>query len=252
MITSVRIPILLVARETWVRKEFRKCIEGTRYSVWTDTPFSDHLLPLHNTLNPRLTVIDLAASPKSETGATPLVAIRSLLDENPKAAVIVSYTFENKYLLSSALDAGARGHILRPFTRERVLQGIGMALTNHEGTQVKRRMSVRVPARLAVYYKEPPGHLWNRTRVAQTEDVCEAGARVRVGASFRPGEEMKLEVRLTQATPPLKFRARVANCEQVKGFPLYDVGFSFVEAENRDRLSLKGFVHQRIAEGSVL
>ncbi len=247
-----RIPIILVERDPGNRRAFRACLEGSRFKVWTDTAYSDHLLPLYRTLSPRLAVVDITATPQTESGPTPMAAIKELHAEFPKACVVVSYNADTKYLVSGMLDAGARGIIARPYTAERVLQGIGMAITNREQKTAKLRHMVRVPARLALYYKDPPARLWSQTRVSQTEDVCETGARFRVDHAFRPGETLKVELSLASTQPPMRFRARVARCEQVKGFPLYDVGLNFMEMQDRDRASLRGFVHLAIADGRIL
>ena len=245
------ISILLVEREPGNRKKFRACLEGSRFKVWTDTAYSDHLLALYRTLSPKIVVVDITTTPQVEGGATGLVAVGQLVKEFPKATVVVTYNTETKYLVAGTLDAGARGHIPRPYTPERVLEGIGMAITNRERTIAKLRRMVRVPARLALYYKDPAARFWSSPHVTQTEDVCEGGASFRVDRTFRRGEELKVELRLQQEQPPMHVRARVARCEQVKGLPLWEVGLAFVEIQERDRKSLRGFVHKQISNGLI-
>lgn len=251
MTEQERIPILLVERDPGNRRKFRACLEGSRFKVWTDTAYSDHLLPLYRTLSPRLVVVDITATAQVEGGPTGLAAVKELVAAFPKATVVVTYTGETKYLVAGALDAGARGHIPRPYSPERVLEGIGMAITNRERATAKLRRMVRVPARLALYYKDPGASFWSSTRLTQTEDVCETGASFRVDRTFRHGEELKVELRLQQQEPAMRVRARVARCEQVKGFPLWEVGLAFVEIQDRDRKSLRGFVHKQISNGLV-
>ncbi len=246
-----RIPILLVERDPGNRRKFRACLDGSRFKVWTDTAYSDHLVPLYKTLSPKIVVVDITAMPQVEGGPTALVAIKQLIQEFPKATVVVTYNSETKYLVAGTLDAGARGHIPRPYAPDRVLEGIGMAMTNRERGTAKLRRMVRVPARLALYYKDSGARFWTTPRVTQTEDVCETGASFRVDRTYRTGEELKVELKLQQEQQPMRVRARVARCEQVKGFPLWEIGLAFVEIQDHDRKSLRGFVHKQISNGLV-
>ncbi|GEM_PF-2666499 len=252
MLSTERIPIVLIDSRKSDREDFRTCVAGSRFKVWTDAQYSDSLVPLYRTLSPSLAVIDMDAAPKVKGGPTALQAIEELLKEIPTARVVVSHTLERKFLLGGFFQAGARGNVMRPYTVDRVLDGIGMALANRDVHSAKRRTGIRVPARLDFFYKEPTtGKMWAPTRQSQTEDLCETGARVRVDSTFPAGEELKVALRLQPTAPPMWMRARVARCEQVAGEPVYDLGLAFVEMETTQQAAIRSFVREQVSNGCL-
>ena len=138
MLSTERIPIVLIDSRKSDREDFRTCVAGSRFKVWTDAQHSDSLLPLYRTLSPSLAVIDMDATPKVKGGPTALQAIEELLKEIPTARVVVSHTLERKFLLGGFFQAGARGNVMRPYTVDRVLDGIGMALANRQHHEAGR------------------------------------------------------------------------------------------------------------------
>lgn len=252
MLNAERIPLVLIDSRKSDREDFRTCLAGSRFKVWTDSQYSDSLLPLYRTLSPSLAVIDMDASPKVKGGPDAMQAIQGLLAEVPTAVVVVTHTLERKFRLGGFFQAGARGSVMRPYTVDRVLDGIGMSLANRDPFSAKRRTGVRVPARLDFFYKEPTaGKMWNPTRQAQTEDVCESGARVRVDRTFAAGEELKVALRMQPTAPPMWMRARVARCEQVAGEAAYDLGLAFMEMEDAHQDAIRRFVRDELAHGRV-
>ncbi len=246
-----RIPIVLVDSTKSACQDFRTCLAGSRFKVWTDTQYSDHLLPLYRTLSPRLVVVDMAATPQAKGGPGAIQAIEQLMKVEPTACVIVSSDVSIKYMLNAALAAGARCHILRPYTVEGVLAGIGTALANPDPSTARRRGAIRVPARLDFFYKEPTGKAWNPTRIVHTEDVSESGARVRLERTFPEGEELKVALRMQEQAPPMWMRARVAHCGPTPGNMRFDLGLEFVEMEEGHRSVLRGYVREQIANGLI-
>ena len=252
MMSAERIPVVLIDSRKSDREDFRTCVAGSRFKVWTDSQFSDHLVPLYRTLSPRLAVLDMDATPKVKGGPSAIQAIQALMKEIPTASVVVTYPLERKFLLGSFFEAGARGHIMRPYSADRVLDGFGLAMANRDPSTAKRRTGIRVPARLDFFYKEPTGKMWSPTRILQTEDVCESGARVRVERTFPAGEEMKVALRMQPTAPPMWMRARVARCEQVQGQPVYDLGLAFVEMEPAHQVAIRDFVREQVSNGCLV
>lgn len=252
MSNAERIPLVLIDSRKADREDFRTCVAGSRFKVWTDSAYSDHLLPLYRTLSPRLAVVDIDAAPQTKGGPTAIEAIQGLLAEDPAACVVVTHTLERKFLLGGFFQAGVRGAIMRPYTADRVLDGIGLALANRDPGTAKRRTGIRVPARLDFFYKEPTGRMWNPTRQLHTEDVCESGARVRVDRTFPAGEELKVALRILPTAPPMWMRARVARCDRVQGLPVFDLGLAFLGMEEAHQSAIRGFVREQVASGCVL
>lgn len=252
MLNAERIPLVLIDSRKSDRDDFRRCVAGSRFKVWTDSQYTDSLLPLYRTLSPTLAVIDIDAAPKTKGGPTAMQAIEELLKEIPSARVVVSHTLERKFLIGGFYQAGARGNVMRPYTVDRVLDGIGLALANRDVYSAKRRTGIRVPARLDFFYKEPTtGKMWAPTRQSLTEDLCETGARVRVDRTFPAGEELKVALRMQPTAPPMWMRARVARCEPVAGEPVYDVGLAFVEMETAHQVAIRDFVREQVSNGCL-
>lgn len=246
-----RIPVILVDSKKAASQAFRICLAGSRFKVWTDTPYTDHLLPLYRTLSPRLAVVEMGATAQARGGPGAIAAIEQLMKAEPTACVVVSSDVEIKYMLNAALAAGARSHIQRPYTFEGVLAGIGAALANPDPATAKRRSAIRVPARLDFFYKEPTGRAWNPTRIVHTEDVSEAGARVRLERSFSEGDELKVAVRMKEQAPPMWMTARVAHCGPTPGNARFELGLEFVEIDEVHRSVLRGYVREQIADGCI-
>lgn len=246
-----RIPIVLVDSKKSACQDFRTCLAGSRFKVWTDTQYSDHLLPLYRTLSPRLVVVEMGAVAQAKSGPAAIPAIEQLMKAEPSACVVVSSDVEIKYMLNAALAAGARSHILRPYTVEGVLAGIGAALANPNPATARRRSAIRVPAQLDFFYKEPTGKAWNPTRIVHTEDVSEGGARVRIERTFAEGSELKVALRMKEQAPPMWMTARVAHCGPTPGNARFDLGVEFVEIDEVHRSVLRGYVREQIADGCI-
>ncbi len=239
------IPIVLVDGSRPASREFRTYLEGSRFAVWTDTSYTDHLLPLYRTLSPRLVVVDLGAVPQAKGGADAIQAITLLLREAPEAVVVVSAGADAHFRVEAALAAGARGHIPRPYTFDGVLLGLHAALGTADPATPRRRAAVRVPARVDFFYRDPGAPM----RVVPTQDVSESGARVRVHRSFAEGQEIRVAVRIPEEPRAMWIQARVAHCAPAPDATRFQMGVEFVEVQETHRSALRAFVRERSASG---
>lgn len=239
------IPIVLVDSSRPAARDFRACLAGSRFAVWTDTPYTDHLRTLYRTLSPRLVVVDLGAAPQAKGGPDAIQAITLLLKEAPDACVVVSAAADAHFRVEAAMAAGARCHIPRPYTFDGVLLGLHAALGIADAAKPRRRVSVRVPARVDFFYRDPGAPM----RVVPTQDVSETGARVRVHRSFEAGEEIRVAVRIPEEPRAMWIQARVAHCAPESD--RFQMGVEFIEVPEQHRYAIRAFVREQSANGGT-
>ncbi len=106
---SAPISVLLVDDHHLVRRGFRRMLEDDpAIAVVGEAATGDEAIRLVAELRPRVVVMD-AAMP----GTNGLVATRSILASSPDTAVLMLNMHSEETLVRQALDAGARGYILK-------------------------------------------------------------------------------------------------------------------------------------------
>ena len=104
-----KITILLVDDHSLVRRGFRRMLEDEHdLTVVGEASDGDEAVRLARTLNPRVIVMDCAL-PKSSG----LIATRRILENSPKIAILMLSMHSEDTLVQQALDAGARGYMLK-------------------------------------------------------------------------------------------------------------------------------------------
>jgi len=104
-----KITVLLVDDHALVRRGFRRLLEDdTDIQVVGEGSNGDDALRLTTELKPHVIVMD-AAMP----GTGGLEATRNILAKHPKAAIIMLSMHSEETLVRQALNAGARGYILK-------------------------------------------------------------------------------------------------------------------------------------------
>jgi len=104
-----KITVLLVDDHALVRRGFRRLLEDdTDIQVVGEGSNGDEALRLTTELKPHVIVMD-AAMP----GTGGLEATRNILAKHPKAAIIMLSMHPEETLVRQALNAGARGYILK-------------------------------------------------------------------------------------------------------------------------------------------
>jgi DNA-binding NarL/FixJ family response regulator len=103
------ITVLLADDHALVRRGFRRMLEDDRkISVIGEASDGDDAVRLAATLRPRVVVMDCAMP-----GMSGLVAIRHILAADPAVAVLMLSMHAEATLVRQALEAGARGYILK-------------------------------------------------------------------------------------------------------------------------------------------
>lgn len=104
-----RITVLLVDDHALVRRGFRRLLEDDPdITVVGEASSGDEAIALARTLRPRVIVMD-AAMP----GTSGLAATRAILAAYPDIAVLMLSMHSEATLVRQAMDAGARGYILK-------------------------------------------------------------------------------------------------------------------------------------------
>jgi len=106
---SEAITVLLVDDHALVRRGFRRLLEDDpAITVVGEASSGDEAVALAQSLRPRVIVMD-AAMP----GTSGLAATRIILANQPEAAILMLSMHSEATLVGQAMDAGARGYILK-------------------------------------------------------------------------------------------------------------------------------------------
>src|SRR6202162_2883655 len=104
-----QIKVLLVDDHSLVRRGFRRMLEDEPdITVVGEASDGDEAVRLAKELAPQVIVMDCALP-----GASGLVATRKILETLPRKAVLMLSMHSEDTLVRQALDAGARGYILK-------------------------------------------------------------------------------------------------------------------------------------------
>jgi DNA-binding NarL/FixJ family response regulator len=104
-----KITVLLADDHSLVRRGFRRILEDDpSIAVVGEASDGDEAIRLASSLKPAVVVMDCAMP-----GTNGLVATRQILSENPGAAILMLSMHAEDTLVRQALEAGARGYILK-------------------------------------------------------------------------------------------------------------------------------------------
>ncbi|MGB6384332.1 MAG: response regulator transcription factor [Terriglobales bacterium] len=104
-----KISVLLVDDHTLVRRGFRRILEDeTDIKVVGEAGDGAEAVKLTDELRPKVIVMDCAMP-----GMNGLEATRQILDKRPQALVLMLSMHPEETLVRQALDAGARGYVLK-------------------------------------------------------------------------------------------------------------------------------------------
>ena len=104
-----KISVLLVDDHSLVRRGFRRILEDAPdIAVVGEASDGEEAVRMAKELKPRLIVMDCALP-----GMSGLVATRRILENSPQIAILMLSMHSEDTLVRQALDAGARGYILK-------------------------------------------------------------------------------------------------------------------------------------------
>jgi DNA-binding NarL/FixJ family response regulator len=104
-----KISVLLVDDHSLVRRGFRRMLEDeSDMNVVGEAGDGDEAIRLAASLRPNVIVMDCAMP-----GTSGLIATRKILESSPKQAILMLSMHSEDTLVRQALDAGARGYVLK-------------------------------------------------------------------------------------------------------------------------------------------
>jgi DNA-binding NarL/FixJ family response regulator len=107
--TAPPISVLLVDDHALVRRGFRRLLEDDpSIAVVGEASDGDEAIRLAGELTPHVVVMDVAMP-----GTNGLAATRAIVGRNPDAKILVLSMHSEETLVRQAMDAGARGYILK-------------------------------------------------------------------------------------------------------------------------------------------
>jgi DNA-binding NarL/FixJ family response regulator len=109
MVLSAKISVLLVDDHSLVRRGFRRILEDEKdIAVIGEAGDGEEAIRLATTLLPKVIVMDCALP-----GMNGLIATRRILDAYPQIAVLMLSMHSEDTWISQAIEAGARGYLLK-------------------------------------------------------------------------------------------------------------------------------------------
>jgi len=104
-----KLTVLLVDDHSLVRRGFRRMLEDDeKISVVGEASDGNEAVKMALELKPRVVVMDCALP-----GASGLVATKQIMEKAPKTAVLMLSMHSEETLVRQALDAGAKGYMLK-------------------------------------------------------------------------------------------------------------------------------------------
>ena len=136
-----KISVLLVDDHALVRRGFRRMLEDEEdIVVKGEASDGEEAVRLAQQLQPRVIVMDCALP-----GISGLVATRQILEHNPKAAVLMLSMHSEDTWVRQALEAGARGYMLKNAVDLELVTAIRRVAAGEEvlDSQIARRATLK-------------------------------------------------------------------------------------------------------------
>ena len=136
-----KISVLLVDDHALVRRGFRRMLEDEEdIVVKGEASDGEEAVRLARQLQPRVIVMDCALP-----GISGLVATRQILEHNPKAAVLMLSMHSEDTWVRQALEAGARGYMLKNAVDLELVTAIRRVAAGEEvlDSQIARRATLK-------------------------------------------------------------------------------------------------------------
>jgi two-component system chemotaxis response regulator CheY len=109
--------VLIVDDAEFMRVMLRDIVEGMGYTVVGEAADGKEAINLFSNLQPELVLLDITMPEMDGTEA-----LKSILAEDAEATVVMITALGQKEQVLSAIKAGARDFIIKPFDHERVVE----------------------------------------------------------------------------------------------------------------------------------
>jgi len=120
--------ILIVDDSLIVRKNLQSIVEGQGYRVIAEAKTGNEAVALYTKYQPDIVTMDITMPDMDG-----IAAVRLIMGENPNAKIIMMTAQGQENMVIKAIKAGAKGYVLKPLTKKKVVEAIEKIL----GTQKK-------------------------------------------------------------------------------------------------------------------
>ncbi len=110
------IRILIADDALFMRKMLKKVFSGDEFEVAGEAANGFEAVAMYKKLQPDITTMDIVMPLKNG-----IDAIREIFRIDNRAKVIVCSAFGQETLILEAIEAGAANYVIKPFTREKIL-----------------------------------------------------------------------------------------------------------------------------------
>jgi len=114
-----KVKILLVDDSTYVRTVLGSIITEAGFEVADEAADGEEAIRKYMTLKPDLVLMDVIMEPMNGMEAT-----KAILDKDPEAKILMVTVLEDRGLFADLMKIGAKGYILKPFSKDKIAKKI--------------------------------------------------------------------------------------------------------------------------------
>jgi two-component system chemotaxis response regulator CheY len=111
--------ILIVDDAAFMRMTIRNIVSKKGYEVVGEAETGDEAIAKYQQLKPDLITMDIVM-----LGMDGIAAVKKIMEMDPKANLLMVSAMGQQALIIEAIQAGAKGFIIKPFTEDAVLDEI--------------------------------------------------------------------------------------------------------------------------------
>lgn len=115
--------VLICDDAAFARASLRQLLTREGYDVVGEAGTGEEAVAKHHTLRPDVTTMDIIMP-----GLGGLDALRQIVKADAEARVVVCSAMGQERLIADAVSGGAKAVVVKPYTREQVLQAVESAL----------------------------------------------------------------------------------------------------------------------------
>ena len=111
--------VLLVDDSNLIRKTIKNVLSKTKYSNVIEAQNGLEAIEMYKKFRPALVFMDLLMPNLSGTEA-----LKKIIEFDPYANVIMCSSLGQDSVISEAIQLGAKGYVIKPFTQQMILNGL--------------------------------------------------------------------------------------------------------------------------------